>query len=300
MSVVHDLLCRLEEKENLTYTPWIEQERHFKNRGLFVFDLPQEIINDFYGLREYIRIANKSGNIRVLVITSSMNGEGSSTIATYLSFLMAGGLIKKIDSKRLADDSDSLFSDDLRAIVNNRKKSNVVPLDKIKNKPDIPVRTERNDILLVDANLNQPSVHRYFDIDVENGLGEILEQNINWREYLTPIQGSNLKIITAGKADTKSVELLSSDRFRTMVRQWRNHFKHVIIDSPPVLTSIESMSVASVSDGVILIVCAGHTRWESAQNAKRKLIATKANLLGVALNRRKMDIPDGLYGRLIA
>jgi len=300
MSVVHDLLCRLEEKENLTYTPWIEQERHFKNRGLFVFDLPQEIINDFYGLREYIRIANKSGNIRVLVITSSMNGEGSSTIATYLSFLMAGGLIKKIDSKRLADDSDSLFSDDLRAIVNNRKKSNIVPPDNIKNNSDTPVRTGRNDILLVDANLNQPCVHRYFDIDVENGLGEILEQNINWREYLTPIQGSNLKIITAGKADTKSVELLSSDRFRTMVRQWRNHFKHVIIDSPPVLTTIESMSVASVSDGVILIVCAGHTRWESAQNAKRKLIATKANLLGVALNRRKMDIPDGLYGRLIA
>jgi len=300
MSVVHDLLVRLEEKENLNFAPFNKQEGHSNNRGIFVFDLPQEIINDFYGLREYIRIANKGGNIRVLSITSSLNGEGSSTIATYLSFLMAGGLIKKDDNTRFPNDSEPLFSNDLRAIVNNRKKSNVVPLGSDQNSSGRAKISGRNDILLVDANLNLPSVHRYFDIDVENGLGEILEQNRDWRENLVPIQGSNLKIITAGKADTKSVELFSSDRFRTMVRQWRNHFRHVIIDSPPVLTSVESMSVASVSDGVILIVCAGFTRWDSAQNAKRKLVATKANLLGVALNRQKMDIPDGLYGRLIA
>jgi len=300
MSVVHDLLNRLEEKENLNYSSWNEQEEHSNNRGLFVFDLPQEIINDFYGLREYIRIANKGGNIRVLSITSSMNGEGSSTIATYLSFLMAGGLIKKVDSTRFADDSNPLFSSDLQSIVNKRKNPNVVPLDNKQYDSERAVPSSRNDILLVDANLNQPSVHRYFDIDVDNGLGEILEQNCDWRKSVVPIQGSNLKIITAGKADTKSVELFSSDRFRTMVRQWRNHFRHVIIDSPPVLTSVEAMSVASVSDGVILVVCAGSTRWDSAQNAKRKLVATKANLLGVALNRQKMDIPDGLYGRLIA
>jgi len=300
MSVVHDLLVRLEENENLSFAPFTEQEGHSNNRGIFVFDLPQEIINDFYGLREYIRIANKGGNIRVLSITSSLNGEGSSTIATYLSFLMAGGLLKRDDSTHFPNDSELLFSNDLRAIVNNRKKSNVVPLDNAQSSSGRAMSSGRSDILLVDANLNQPSVHRYFDIDVENGLGEILEQNRDWRENLVPIQGSNLKIITAGKADTKSVELFSSDRFRTMVRQWRNHFRYVIIDSPPVLTSVESMSVASVSDGVILIVCAGFTRWDSAQNAKRKLVATNANLLGVALNRRKMNIPDGLYGRLIA
>ncbi|MBN2410734.1 CpsD/CapB family tyrosine-protein kinase [candidate division KSB1 bacterium] len=300
MSVVHDLLVRLEEKDNLNFSPWNEQEIHSNNKGIFVFDLPQEIINDFYGLREYIRIANKGGNIRVLSITSSMNGEGSSTIATYLSFLMAGGLIKKIDSKKLADNSDMLFSNDLRAIVNKRRNSNVVPLEDKRYGSDNAARSGRNDILLVDANLNQPSVHRYFDIDVEQGLGEILEQNMDWRKNLVSIQGSNLKIITAGHADTKSVELFSSDRFRTVVRQWRNHFRYVIIDSPPVLTSVEAMSAASVSDGVILIVCAGFTRWDSAQRAKRKLVAAKANLLGVALNRQKMDIPDGLYGRLIA
>ncbi len=305
MSVVHQLLSRVEEKENLYFhTPVTTGGTATQNQGLFVFDLPGEIINDFYGMKEYIRIANKSGNIRVLSITSSINGEGSSTIATYLSFLMAGGLGKKTDPRTLITEPDSLFTEDLRAIVKNNKTPNVVPINSFDGQTDTPIKTpvilDRNDILLVDANFNQPTLHRYFGIADNKGLGEIIEQNADWRDHLVPVQGSNLKIITAGKGESKPVELLSSERFRTLVRQWRNQFKYVIIDTPPVLTSVESLSVASVTDGVILIVCAGHTRWDSAQNAKRKLQASKINVLGVALNRRKMDIPDGLYRRLVS
>jgi len=305
MSVVHQLLSRVEEKENLYVNmsaPTGKSATH--NRGLFVFDLPGEILNDFYGMKEYIRIANKSGNIRVLSITSSMNGEGSSTIATYLSFLMAGGMGKKADPRTLVPEPDSLFTEDLRAIVKNNHAPNVVPMNTLAGQTDTtvsnPVNPGRNDFLLVDPNFNQPTLHRYFGIESNQGLGEVIEQNTDWRNCLIPVQGSALKIITAGKSDSKPVELLSSERFRTLVRQWRNQFKYVIIDTPPVLTSVESLSVASVTDGVVLIVCAGQTRWDSAQNAKRKLQASGINLLGVALNRRKMDIPDGLYRRLVA
>ncbi len=297
MSVVHELLCQIEEKENLQYFRQPAPVETTTDNGLFVFDLPKEIINDFYGLKEYVRIANRGGNVRVLSITSSTYGEGASTIATYLSFLMAGGLVKQPAVPAAQQENNSLFNDSLRALVNHNRKSNVVPMD---NESSNSRFSNRDDILLIDANLEQPGLHRYFGLPDEMGLGEIIEQNQDWKEYVRSVDNSNLKIITAGSAESKSIELLSSDRFRALVRQWRNTFKYVIIDTPPVLNSIESLSIASVSDGVILIVCAGQTRWENAQTAKMKLMSAKANVLGVALNRRKMDIPDGLYKRLVS
>ena len=295
MSVVHEMLCQLEDKGSLETAPWQGSAQQDGNNGLFVFDLPKEILNDFYGLKEYIRIANRGGNVRVLSITSSLYGEGASTIATFLSFLMAGGLVKEPAVPPVPGPSQSLFTDSLRALVNQKKADNVVPMDEMLND-----KSTRNDILLIDANLQNPGLHRYFGLAQEKGLGEIIEQNQDWREYTRRVDNSNLRIITAGTAQSKSIELLSSDRFRTLVRQWRNAFKYVIIDTPPVLASVESLSIASVSDGVVLIVCAGQTRWESAQDAKLRLMSAKANVLGVALNRRKMDIPDGLYKRLVS
>lgn len=294
MSVVHEMLSQLEVKGTLDTAAWQGSEQQTDSNGLFVFDLPKEILNDFYGLKEYIRIANRGGNLRVLSITSSLYGEGASTIATFLSFLMAGGLGKEPAVPAVQNPSQSLFTESLRAMVNQKKADNVIPMDGTFDK------STRNDILLIDANLQKPGLHRYFGLSQEKGLGEIIEQNQDWREYVRRVDNSNLRIITAGTAQSKSIELLSSDRFRTLVRQWRNAFKYVIIDTPPVLASVESLSIASVSDGVVLIVCAGQTRWENAQNAKMRLMSAKANVLGVALNRRKLDIPDGLYKRLVS
>ena len=91
------MLNQVEVKEKVQTTPWAQKET--AQNGLFVFDLPNEILNDFYDLKEYIRIANKQGDMRVLSIASASFGEGSSTIATYLAFLMSGGMAKKIENK---------------------------------------------------------------------------------------------------------------------------------------------------------------------------------------------------------
>ncbi|OPZ68421.1 MAG: Tyrosine-protein kinase YwqD [bacterium ADurb.Bin478] len=66
----------------------------------------------------------------------------------------------------------------------------------------------------------------------------------------------------------------------------------MLIDTPAVLNYVDSLSVTAVVDGVILVVRAGQTRWEMAQNAKRKLLTAHATLLGVALNRRKPQVWD--------
>ncbi|NOY60388.1 MAG: CpsD/CapB family tyrosine-protein kinase [Calditrichaeota bacterium] len=308
MSVVHDLLNHVEEKKIIEASPWAAGNRPAK-RGLFVFDLPNEILNDFYDLKEYVRIANLRGQMRVLSMASSVAGEGSSTIATYLAFLMSGGVAQKLEKpadtprpeeihdeeEKRKPDADKIFTTEFTTL--SKKKANESPSEEAQDKKE--QKAEPSDILLVDANFHQPGLHRFFGLEAEDGLAEIIEGELDWKQFAKPVHDSNLQIITAGSPDRNPAELLSSETFLNLVNEWRDHFRYVIFDSPPVLSYVDALSLATVVDGVVLVVWAGHTRWEVAQNAKRKLSTAHSNLLGVALNRRRMDIPDGLYKRLM-
>lgn len=308
MSLVHDMLNDVQVKEP---TPWTVPKQR---AGLFVLNMPNEIMNDFYNLREHIRLANQREHVRSMSITDTSPGEGSATIATYLSFLMAGGMVTQIDrastestepvdasAQRLYDipESDKIFTSHFRAL-----NTAATTKDAFKHwEHDIDSRyvdvENRQCILLVDANLHAPSIHRYFGQPLENGLAEIIAERRDWNAVATPVRDSNLKVITAGHVNSNPVELLSSQRFQSLVDEWKTEFRYVIFNSPAVLHHVDALSLAAAVDGVVLVVRAGQTRWDRAQQAKHKLASAQAHLLGVALNRRKMDIPDGLYKRLI-
>lgn len=313
MSLVHDMLTEVEEKERPL--PWKTTPE--KQGGLFVLGMPNEITSDFYDLREHIRILNLREHVQLLSIADSSSGEGSSTIATYLGFLLAGGLVASLEKKDMPvekretsgrsgaglcdlPETDKIFTSSFR----NLHSQPATTADVFQNwRDDIDSRYVRVDnsrcVLLVDADLHQPSIHRYFGLELENGLAEMIEEKSNWREMARPVRDSNLQVITAGTTHLNPVELLSSERFRDLVETWKKEFRYVIFNSPAVLNYVDSLSLAMVVDGVVLVVRAGQTRWDSAQKAKYKLSTAQANLLGVTLNRRKMDIPAGLYKRLI-
>ncbi len=312
MSLVHDMLNDVQVREAHP-SPWTVSMPK-KQAGLFVLNMPNEILNDFYDLREHIRLASTRDHVRSMAITDTSPGEGSATIATYLSFLMAGGMVTQIDDNVSHEDkvddsaqglydipeSDKIFTNSFRSI-NARA---ATTRDAFQNwEHDIDSRyidvANRDCILLVDANLHSPSIHRYFGQSVEDGLAEIIGEQRDWNELAKPVRDSNLKIITAGDVKTNPVALISSPRFYSLVEEWKNEFRYVIFNSPAVLHHVDALSLAAAVDGVVLVVRAGQTRWDSAQKAKHKLATAQAHLLGVALNRRKMDIPDGLYKRLI-
>jgi Mrp family chromosome partitioning ATPase len=75
----------------------------------------------------------------------------------------------------------------------------------------------------------------------------------------------------------------------------REQFDFTLLDAPPLTLDPESASLARWTDGVILVIHAGKTRWEVIEQAKSKLQLAGAKLLGVVLNRRKFPIPHWLY-----
>ncbi|MBN2357395.1 CpsD/CapB family tyrosine-protein kinase [candidate division KSB1 bacterium] len=303
MSVIYNHLEKLDEKEGKSSAPWRTAAGASKG-GALSFDLPQEILSDFYDLREYIRIAGMRGQMRVLSITSSVSGEGSSTIATFLAFLMAKGLEKKFE-KTVMQTSKEATADAKTGEKDKKEAEKMFQeefasyLQKEEGKGEPGAKAAESGILLIDGNLHQPSLHKYFGLNVEDGLAEIVEGHADWHRLAKNVRQSDLKIITAGRVRGNPADVIASDTLRLLLKQWRQEFRYVIIDSPAVLNFVDALTLAAMADGVILVVRAGATRWEIAQSAKRKLVMAHANLLGVALNRHKLTIPDNYYQRLV-
>ncbi len=292
MSALFTALDRLDEKEGLSTPPWhpdIESAR----AGHLSADLPKEMMNDFYDLREYIRIANQRGTMKVLSITSPVTGEGSSTVSAYLALLLAGAPQKakpepptgrSVEPTAEAAPEEKMFADEFRAFIQDMAEEEPIPVEA---EPAAEIREPR--VLLLDANLHKPSLHERIGVTLEGGLADILEGRGEWSSYLKEVQDTNLVVITAGRTHDHPAELLSTEAFRTFVKAVKDEFAYVVIDTPAVMNYVDCLSIASVVDGVVLVVRAGQTRWDVAQNAKRKLLLAHANLIGVALNRSRFS-----------
>ncbi len=282
MSVIHDRLNELEAKDNPGQN-WYQDLSGSRALG---FDLPQEVINDFYDLKEYIRIANLRGKLRTLSFVSASPGEGASTVAAYVSYLMGGGHVTgKVASLRenmspgfKPNEDKSVFKKEFESAVKEQ------PQNKEEEQSGDTEQDTRG-ILLVDANFHNPKQADLFGVKSDFHLGSILEHGMDWRKVIKPIEGSRLNLIPGGHTDTPPAEWLGSDRFHDLLKEWRRSFSYVLFDSLPVLTTVGALSLSALVDGVVLVVRAGQTRWDMAQQAKRKLVAAHANLLGVALNR---------------
>jgi capsular exopolysaccharide synthesis family protein len=302
MSVMFDALEKLDMKDGNATPPWAPAKGS-ANGGVLSFTLPREILSDFYDLREYIRIASMRNPLRVLSITSSVPGEGSSTITTVLAFLMANGLEKKVEkvieevAPQAAAEEETAEKDPAAEEIFQPEFSAFLEPDS--QKVEESASSPEGGILLIDANLHTPSLHKYFGLEVEDGLADIIEKRADWRKVAKQVHQSDLKIITAGRVYNNPANLIGSDVFSDLLAEWRQVFRCVIIDSPSVLNYVDALTLAAMADGVILVVRAGNTRWEIAQNAKRKLVMAHANLLGVTLNRHKFSIPDNYYQPLV-
>jgi capsular exopolysaccharide synthesis family protein len=289
MSVLFAALESLEKKEGKPISPW---NNSTLKMGKLAEDLPQEMLTDFYDLREHVRIASMRNQMRLISVASSMPGEGSTTISAYLAYLLAGshsnGELKPqpelaaVESGAAAPvkkDKETLFRAEFTSFFKEPQKA-------VEEEAARKTR-DKNDVLVIDANMHQPGLHRFFGLEQEHGLADIIEKRISWQNALKGVKNSSLYVITAGKSKTHAADLFASDEFRTFLKNIRDEFRFVLFDSSSILTFVDSLSLAAMIDGVILVVRAGQTRWELAQNAKRRLTVAHANLLGVALNRMK-------------
>lgn len=150
-------------------------------------------------------------------------------------------------------------------------------------------------VLLVDADLRRPSVHRYLNIEQGPGLADVLTGEAQIGECIVATGIGKLSIIRAGRQIDNPAELFSSQRTRAILSEIKNRYpdRYIILDTPPVLPFAESRSLAHLVDGVLFVV---KERLASQSNIKDALDSLKGcPLLGLVYNAATVDDNDGRY-----
>ena len=152
-------------------------------------------------------------------------------------------------------------------------------------------------VLLIDADLRAPSVHRYFNLDNSPGLSEYLtaKSTAGLKNLIRSTHLSGLQVILAGKPSRFSAELLAKEKMRLMLDEIHTVLPGhmIIIDSPPVLATSDPMVLSRQVDGVMMVIRAGKTPKEYLSKALGAFNLGK--VLGIVLNGADYGLDSKYY-----
>jgi len=144
-------------------------------------------------------------------------------------------------------------------------------------------------VLLIDADLRRPRLHRVFELPQEPGLSNLLVGEVVASQVVQKTNIPGLLVLTSGTVPPNPSELLESKRFKDFLSQLSQHFDWVLIDSPPVLPVTDAMVLSQIVAGVVLVVSADATPLQAARTAVDQLDVARARILGAVLNRVDLE-----------
>jgi capsular exopolysaccharide synthesis family protein len=137
-------------------------------------------------------------------------------------------------------------------------------------------------VLLLDADLRRPTVHRLFGISETPGLSDILMGGATIDDALVAVPNHHLTILPSGLIPSHPAELLGSAGMRRVLDTLRTRFDRILIDMPPVAPLADVAIASSLADGVLMIVRAGVTPKPAIERALSGIDTGK--VLGLVLN----------------
>jgi len=142
-----------------------------------------------------------------------------------------------------------------------------------------------NRVLLVDADLRRPRVHRIFRQDRLPGLTDllVLDSEISGDiifSHVHPTSVNNLYILPCGSHISNTESLFASQKMQAILDALKQRFDMVIVDSPPILSVADSVALSSKVDGVLLVIFSGKTNSKVLNQAKDALGRANANIIG--------------------
>ena len=161
-------------------------------------------------------------------------------------------------------------------------------------------------VLLIDCDVRRPRQHSLFQMPRSPGLMELLMptngssngvQSLSFNpslgttesgrpvtDIIRPTNVRGLSLLPCGALPTNASNLLSGVRMRVLLQELAKSFDLVILDTPPVLATADAGILASIADGVLLVVRAGQTDRVAAKRAHQQLVNVGARIVGTVLN----------------
>ncbi|WP_404406005.1 CpsD/CapB family tyrosine-protein kinase [Jeotgalibacillus malaysiensis] len=145
---------------------------------------------------------------------------------------------------------------------------------------------QKEKVLLIDANLRNPVIHHYFQLENNEGLTAVLKGKKHLNEVLIKNDLNKLDVLTGGQGEYNPAELLSGEQMKQLLQKVSQDYDAVIIDGPNMIDYTETRVLAHISDGVIIVVRRGKTLIDRGIELKRILELAHANIIGAIINNR--------------
>lgn len=201
---------------------------------------PRSSIADAYrSLRTSVLLSNADAAPKVLIVSSSVPGEGKTTSAVNLAISLAQAGKK---------------------------------------------------VLLMDADMRRPRVHRVLKLSASSGLTHFLTGNCSsLKDVIQSTRVKDLWAMPCGPRPPNPAELLSSERLPAMFSRIREAFDVLVVDSPPVLAVVDPLLLVPFSDGMILVARANETPYQLVERAKKRVTEVGGDIIGVVLNGSELS-----------
>jgi capsular exopolysaccharide synthesis family protein len=203
--------------------------------GVFVADQPRSPVSEaFRALRTNLEFSSVDSPLKTILVSSSGEGEGKTTVASNLAIILSQGGKK---------------------------------------------------VLLLDADLRRPNVHKQFSIPNRVGLSDLIRGRMDVEDVIqVPENIKKLSIITSGSLPPNPAELLGSLKMGLILDSLKSIFDVIVIDTPPMLVS-DAQILSSRVDGILFVVRPGKTHIDVAKSPLEELKRIDARVVGVVLNR---------------
>lgn len=144
---------------------------------------------------------------------------------------------------------------------------------------------EGKKVLLIDADLRRPSLHRVFSQPNHQGLSTLLAGHTSVQDTIQETIISQLFLLPSGPVPANPSELFDSAVMQELLEQLKQQYDVILIDTPSVLTVTDSVIVSALCDGVILVVASGKVRKDHLKKVKEQLDHVNARMLGIVFNK---------------
>ena len=149
--------------------------------------------------------------------------------------------------------------------------------------------------LLIDLDMRKPYLSRYFGIKSKGGVSSFLSGNSDLASQISATAFPNLCLLPAGPIPPNPAELIGSSRMNESLKFLSNHFDHIIIDSPPILSVTDALVVSPLVNGVVMVIHGGKTPREAVMKSGGHLEHVGAKILGAIINNVDMQSSEYYY-----
>jgi succinoglycan biosynthesis transport protein ExoP len=144
-------------------------------------------------------------------------------------------------------------------------------------------------VLLIDSDVRRPTQHKLADLPKDPGLTDVVLNKLGWTDAVRRDKSGLFDFIPSGGSTNVTLSLLYANKLRELVGEFKQRYDKVLFDSPPIIGVSDASVIASISDGVVLLIQHRRNPESMVQRARQIIESLKVPVIGVVLNQ----VPSG-------